>query len=706
MNYKCNRHKFHTPKLILLFVSVMLLAGCASEPTKNDTKQEKFKINDSYLASANGDTSSSDSVQQKPASQTSQVYDSLTSLPTSERVPPQQTNLASQFSTERMVSAAAKKIPLEDFIHYSFGEVLGVNYLIDKNLVSSEQTVTLNVAESISERNFFEVIARLLDSNKVDILYENDVYFLHEKSTENNKSMVFGIGASTSSVPMTNDEIIQVVPLKYGIKISVERTLNQLVDAKFTADFEQSALFIRGKRENILRALDIVRLLDAPANRGKYVGLLHLTFIGIDDFSEQVSQLLENEGVPISIGKHNNKNVVIVPLPQIDSLVIFSSHQQGLSRVRYWAKLLDKPSLSETKQYFIYHPRYARASDIGESLAPLVAARSGGSSSGTSSRSAGSNNNNNETTGQVPSTKSKVGAQTDILTFVVDERSNAIVFYTTGKEYQTLIPLIGRLDVLPKQVLLDIIIAEVTLTDEFSLGVEFAIKNGDIGLPGGIPTAGALFGSSKTGGTLSIGGADGGIVATALQTNQYVNVLSNPSLLVRDGVTATMSVGTEISVVGSTVSDDTGSGDKSVTNVEYRKTGVEISVTPTVNAQGIVIMEIEEKISNQVKGSSGAGDNPSIFERAIKTEVVAESGQTIILAGLVSSDVSTNDDGVPFLKDIPWLGSLFKTESRSNTKTELVMLVTPKVIHRTDQWQQISQSFERGLSNISLPKSK
>ncbi|WP_198150209.1 secretin N-terminal domain-containing protein [Agarivorans gilvus] len=614
--------------------------------------------------------------------------------------------LSLNYSNEQVVSVAAQEMPIIDFIHYSFGEVLGSSYVIDQSLNTFDKPITLNVPNALTERQFFELVISLLDANGVSYLYDNDVFFLHLKQENKSKPVTLGLGVNADSVPNTSDEIVQVVPLKYGIKISVERTLMQLVDAKITADFEQSALFIRGKRENVLRALDIVRILDSPANRGKHIGLLNLTFITVEDFSAQVATLLGNEGLSVAVGEHNNKNLVLVPLAQIGAVAIFSSHAEGVDRVRYWAKLLDKPSMVETRQYFIYHPRFARASDIGDSLAPLIAARSGGvtSSRTSSARNTSNNTQSSETTGQAPAKASaQIGAQSDFLTFVIDERSNAIVFYTSGKEYQAIIPLIERLDVMPKQVMLDVVIAEVSLTDEFSLGVEFALKSGSISLPSGFPGAsGGLITSGATGGAFTISGADGALIATALQTNQFVNVLSNPSLLVRDGVTADMSVGTQISVVGSTVTDDVGSGDKSKTNVEYRKTGVEISVTPTVNAQGIVIMEIQEKISNEVKGAAGAEGNPNIFERTLKTEVVAESGQTIILAGLVSSDVSTNDNGVPVLKDIPGIGGLFKSQSKSNSKTELVMLVTPRVIHRTDQWKLITSDFQRGIDNIKF----
>jgi general secretion pathway protein D len=170
---------------------------------------------------------------------------------------------------------------------------------------------------------------------------------------------------------------------------------------------------------------------------------------------------------------------------------------------------------------------------------------------------------------------------------------------------------------------------------------------------------------------------------------------------VRDGVTANITIGSDISVVGQTTTDPI-NGDRQTTSSEYRKTGVNVTVSPTINAQGIVIMEIDQKISNSVPDSSGASGNPDIFERSISTEVVAQSGQTIILGGLISENINQGDQKTPWLVSIPLLGNLFKAGSDTVTRTELVMLITPKVIDRTDQWHELTESFKQGLDYLTL----
>jgi general secretion pathway protein D len=170
---------------------------------------------------------------------------------------------------------------------------------------------------------------------------------------------------------------------------------------------------------------------------------------------------------------------------------------------------------------------------------------------------------------------------------------------------------------------------------------------------------------------------------------------------VRDGVAATISVGSDISVVGATTFDPI-NGERQTTTAQYRQTGVDVSVTPTINAEGIVLMQIQQNISNAVPGSAGAGGNPDVFTRSISTEIVAASGQTVLLGGLISEDVSANKNGAPGISTIPGLGWLFKTEGDNGSRTELVMLITPRILDSIDEWEQIKEQFSEGLEYINL----
>jgi general secretion pathway protein D len=280
---------------------------------------------------------------------------------------------------------------------------------------------------------------------------------------------------------------------------------------------------------------------------------------------------------------------------------------------------------------------------------------------------------------------------------VVDERTNALIFYTTGSRYRELLPMLSKLDLLPKQVALDIIIAEVSLQDEFKYGVEWALSRSQVNLA----TSGA-FGVAGIGGMgLIINGTEGPVNANFLDSNSLVNVLSRPTIMVRDGVAANINVGSDISVVGQTTQDPI-NGERQTTSSEYRKTGLDVSVTPTINSNNVVTMEISQTISNSVPDSSGAGGNPDIFERSINTELVAGSGQTVMMAGLISESSSSGDKGAPLLNKIPLLGGLFESNAKSTDRTELIMLITPRVIASLDNWDAVISDFREGLRFMSM----
>jgi general secretion pathway protein D len=248
----------------------------------------------------------------------------------------------------------------------------------------------------------------------------------------------------------------------------------------------------------------------------------------------------------------------------------------------------------------------------------------------------------------------------------------------------------------PRQILLEATIAEVLLTDEFALGVEFALERSDVELG----TTGGL-GLPSGGGFISVIGDDGAIRAQISASNRLVNILSNPTLVVRDGVSASISVGNDIPTIGATFFDPIQS-ETQITTVQYRKTGVNLTVRPTLNAQGLVVMEIAQDISNTVEGGSEVEGTPAIFERSLSTEVVARSGETVLLGGLISDNVSNTVAKVPGLGDIPWLGRLFRSDTESTERTELVVMITPQVLDENTRWDSVLNRLDSALRHISL----
>lgn len=604
--------------------------------------------------------------------------------------------IADMFATDKMLTIAAEDMPLQDFLHYSFGELLASNYIVGEGL-ADKGTVTLNVQEQISAQKLYKMIEQLLLERGVTIKRQNDLLYIGAIKSGGTAETAVGYGRQESDVPNALT-VMQIAPMRYVFNNSTTSTLSQVAGVEATADLAQGVLFIKGERTKVLKALDLMNLLDTPGGRSRHIALITLTYVSGVTFIESVTEILKNEGLMTDPRSPDNR-VTFVELGQLGAVAVFASAPEFIDRIEYWAKTLDQPSKGSDLQYFVYTPKFARASDLGMSVSTLITGRSqSGSSSGNNQNKQAQQGSQQraatiENRAGANTSQNAVSASTDTMNMVVDERSNALIFHTSGMEYRAILPLIERLDVMPKQVILEMTIAEVNLTDEFRFGVESAFSSGKFKATTPFATAGGgLFGWTSGNNKVDV---------RAFESNGLVNILSKPTILVRDGVSANIEVGDEIPTTGKTVTDPTNG---TIREVVYRQTGLTVSVTPTINAQGVVIMTIKQNNDTSAEGGSEVEGNPKIFKRALSTEVVAESGQTIILGGLISEDKSDTESGVPILSKLPLIGRLFGSLTQTVKKKELVMMVTPRVVNRSDEWEALKSQFGDGLEFIQLPE--
>lgn len=684
---------------VVLLILASLISGCSSlmmNPEQAVTVS-KVELNDSFLEKNKAAvTSEQASAEEKDSNDAEFVR--LNSLEKNKQGLKLEIDLSTQFGSKEQFQLSVNELPLNDFLHYVLGELLKVSYLIEPSVKANVSPVTLELKENVSAQRLFQLVQQILNQHNVNIALNEQVFYVHPLAKSGNKTnMAFGFGRKETDVPRVSSDIIQLIPLKYGTSTHIRSTIASLVDANVTIDPVQGLLTIKGRREQVLRALSLVDLLDSAGIHNKATGLVSFNYIDSQTFIDKVTELLAQEGIITTGSRTNSASIKFVPIEHLGKVVVFANADEILDRVWYWAKQLDKPASGSEQSFYTYHPRYARAADLGTSLAPLL----GGNNSGFNNNIQQSSGNNQRNEVGTQNSQKKLGndVQTiegDNIRLVVDERSNALIFYSTGKFYQGLLPIIKKLDVMPKQVMLEVVIAEVKLTGSFAKGVEFAIKSGASG-----NNQSSFSYNGQDGFGYSVVGASGTLNVNLNQKDGLINVLSRPTLLVRDGVSASISVGDDIPTVGSTTSDPI-NGERQTTTIQYRKTGIDLTVTPTINAQGTVIMTIEQNISNISPDGVDVSGTPSIFERKISTEVVAGDGQTVLLGGLISENKSSNANAVPILGSLPIVGHLFRSDSKSSDKTELVILVTPKIINNDSDWGRIQQRFIDGLENIQF----
>lgn len=280
---------------------------------------------------------------------------------------------------------------------------------------------------------------------------------------------------------------------------------------------------------------------------------------------------------------------------------------------------------------------------------------------------------------------------------VADEFNNSLLIHAPRREYEKVRTALQQLDVPPTQILIEASILEVTLTDEFSFGLQWAF-DGDIN--GGRSGSGVFnpnnsgnIGPQLPGFSYSIANRAGQVraVLNTLAKKNLVNVISSPSLMVLDNHSAQIQVGDQQPVQSSTIVTDGGNTSNSI---QYKDTGVMLDVLPSVNAGGLVTMDVNQDVTDVGPVDAATGQR-SFLQRAIASRVAVRSGETVVLGGLIRDNTSRGKTGIPWLQDIPVLGGLFRTTSRTNNRTELVVLITPRALQNDEQLRAVSDEMRR-----------
>jgi general secretion pathway protein D len=293
----------------------------------------------------------------------------------------------------------------------------------------------------------------------------------------------------------------------------------------------------------------------------------------------------------------------------------------------------------------------------------------------------------------------------DVIHMVVDDINNVLYFQATPADYAFISETIKKMDVLPRQALIDARIFEVDLTDEFSFGITAALQ-GRTDKPdkqhftgtgiGTFNATGGLTSSALTASTFAFLGSSREILLNleALKTKTKVKILEAPSVLALDGTTAKIVVGAEVPYSAGFYTQATGG---ETTNVQYRETGVSLLVLPRISASGSITLNLAQEVSSPNNSTSL---NPTFGKTLVETTLSVKDGQTVAIAGLIRDNKSVGRAGVPFLSEIPILGSLFGATTRNANRTELIILITPHVIKTPDEFERTTQEVQDSLRNV------
>ena len=293
---------------------------------------------------------------------------------------------------------------------------------------------------------------------------------------------------------------------------------------------------------------------------------------------------------------------------------------------------------------------------------------------------------------------------------MADEENNSLMIFSTGMQYKTIKAALEKLDVPPTQVLIEASIVEVQLNDALKYGLEWTFN----GRLGGSDYSGVGVVSD---GNFNFGGADGAVaqlangfsytvsggagdivaVLQALSTESLVNVISTPSVMVLDNNEASITVGDQVPINGgSTISP----GGNTIQNITYKDTGVQLTVKPTVNAGGLVTLDVLQTVTDV--GQIDVTGNRRFLERSIESRVAVRSGESVVLGGLIRENAANNENGVPWLHKAPIIGPLFGTTEKTRDRTELLVILTPRALYNDEELRQASEEMRSQVRKLEL----
>ena len=620
-------------------------------------------------------------------------------------------------------------VDLREVVKVVFEEILRENYVIDPKVQGS---VTIHTTYPVTAEAVLPILETILQMNGAALVRNGSLYKILPESEM--KSIALAPNAGTSTGKLKAGQGVQIVPLQYISAKEMKKILESFSTAneQIRVDEGRNLLILAGSYQKIRNLLQTVEMFDVDWLSGMSFGLIPLKYTDAQTITDELGNILGQENSPLA------DLVKLIPVQRLNAIMVISQQPNYISETRRLIAQFDQGSdKSPERRLYVYHLKNGKAENIAGILQNIFGSESTSAPSGTGGISSDPLSRSNvrsptssgidlktsnadkdsslaKTQPAAASTPRITGSKAvssesseQPATIIADPDNNAILIMASPTDYQKIKSTIERLDISPKQVLIEATIAEVVLSDNLSYGVRWFFE-GKTG--GGRPFEGGLGAPLPS----QIGG-DGfslGIFNTkdqmklffdVLETESAVKFLSAPQIMVIDNQTATFRVGDQIPIVTRSSQSTSDPDAPIVSEVQYRDTGTLLQVTPRINEGGMVTLEISQEVSNPgAEPAIGGGGNVSISQRTIESTVVVHDGQSIVLGGLIRERETDSKGGIPGLMNMPVVGNLFSSTSKDLNRTELIVTLTPKVVRNPMEAYEISQELRERIKEATL----
>lgn len=637
-------------------------------------------------------------------------------------------------------------VPLQQAAKTVLGDMIGVNYVVDPRV---DGVISVQTTRPVSKAEALEMFQTALKPIGAVLVQNRGTYQIAPADQSATGVIATGNGPAESAMAGNG---IRVVSLKYVSATEVARVLEPMVPkgSIVQADDARNILALKGSPAEIDSMLDSISVFDVDVMKGMSFAVVPVKTAQPEKMVDELKAVFASEKEGPLKGR-----VRFIANTRLGAILVVTSQPSYLPRAQTWIRRLDARAAGSERQLHVYQvqnrpvaelasvlqsmfsnemkvvkqpvrnvsPRLRQASFSGGTARPLGSA--GGAMPNSDQGGAtglrggvGAGNDlqslqralNNEPDAMTPdamdpaspTSPSKAVGDEPPLKIVADETKNSLLIMANDRDYQRVLRVIQGLDVVASQVLIEAVIAEVTLTDKLQYGVQWALQKDRT------PTA--TFTNALTGGVGSVfpgfnyavNAASIASTLSALNALTRVNVLSTPSLMVLDNKTARLQIGDQVPISTQTATSTVTAQTAIVNSITMQDTGVILSVTPRINESGRVQLEIEQEVSAVVKTTSSGIDSPTIQQRRVKTTVVVNDGEVLALGGMIQEQADKTSNQIPLLGDIPGLGAAFANREDKVKKTELVILITPKVVRDATESRLATEEYRRKM-HVYMP---
>jgi general secretion pathway protein D len=483
-------------------------------------------------------------------------------------------------------------------------------------------------------------------------------------------------------------------------------------------DDGRNLLILQGTEAELDNIVDTIEIFDVDWLQGMSFGLVPISAVDADSMVGELEQVFGGEDGPLK------GTVRFVPLRRLSSVMIIAARPNRLAQAREWVEQLDRAGQNEMQRLFVYRVQHGRAgqlsrllgdifnpergADIVAAVAPnarqvqIVTQRNPTNAQGSApapppARAAEPKRQRDDDRAAAGTTLRTAGGGTIRVT--ADDKTNSLVIYASARDYRLVEEALRDLDRVPLQVLIEATIAEVTLTDQLRYGLQWFFESGNVSTTLSRAASGSIL-PDFPGFSFLTASNRVRVVLDALSSVTNVNVISAPKLVVLDNEVARLQVGDQVPVPVQSAVSVIDPASPIVNTIQFRDTGVILEVIPRISSSGTVTMEVRQEVSDVVTTTTSTIDAPTIQQRSVSSTVAVDSGETVALGGLIRDRTRNGRSGIPVLKDIPVLGLAFGSTNETVDRTELLIMLTPRVIRSPTEGRNITDELRRRMKAI------